>query len=374
MNWLSRTTVFLLLTGFISLIGCDDDDNGDKKPRDIVEQDTGTDITDDVEDDVADDATEDTVEDVTDDVDTGSVPDVTPDVASPDTTDTNGEDLSAGNFETRALSVIAEATCRQVFECPESLSEGGALLFFGRFDSASACEAGFVRQIQALAGDLSIVEGISAGRLQYNRQQAGACLSSLETTFQNTDSCDLEGVLDDPLQTECSQVLTGTRQRDQNCLQDEECVNELTCNIPQDGSTCYGQCGDAPSNGNGGNGDGDFTIVGEGEACDLSENFCEPSFVCAGAASGSEGSCELPGEQGDDCTSWLECAPGLYCQGADLQQGTPGSCQPQKSNGESCTDPGFGIEFNPECQSLLCRSGQCSDPANVQVCEVPDNG
>jgi hypothetical protein len=68
-------------------------------------------------------------------------------------------------------------------------------------------------------------------------------------------------------------------------------------------------------------------------------------------------SCAARSAAAGPCFTDLNCADGLYCEGALT---TAGVCTAQKAMGEACSTPN-------ECTSTLCAGGSCAAADDVQA-------
>jgi hypothetical protein len=100
-------------------------------------------------------------------------------------------------------------------------------------------------------------------------------------------------------------------------------------------------------------------FAASGEACDDTMTFCKSGLVCTGT-------CGAPGNAGDPCFRYSDCASGLQCSDAS---GTGGRCIAAPaptfaSPGEPCSD-------TTPCFVGLCANGVCPMPiADGQPCSA----
>ena len=146
----------------------------------------------------------------------------------------------------------------------------------------------------------------------------------------------------------------GSIQQGGACDYDEWCAAGLACG---DDDTCEPVATVAVKN--------------SGESCSPfnGESICKAGMVCTElsiGAAGAIGTCGAPKAEDGACYVFFECAPGLFCDGANLGTQTPGACKPLKAADAACDD-------DTECASFNCDgdAGKCVDPSNAQACMLP---
>ena len=245
------------------------------------------------------------------------------------------------------LQSTVTTMCDLIHNCEEISSQldDDAKQFLGNDESECNATLGpFVVEL----GSASFDDGINKGRLNYNAQKAGQCLSLFEQIGCDFEAASMNFTEADAIP--CMEAFEPQQEVGDECLSDGEC---------KDGGKCP---------------DGTLTFE---------EGSMEPGF--------QYGVCTPPKQIGDDCNSSDECAEGLECMFEDdgqicvgfIEDGmacVPGSgggggcnpessCNPDGAGGFACgAIPSEGEPCSGPCQGdTYC---QFSDESGVGVCST----
>jgi hypothetical protein len=250
----------------------------------------------------------------------------------------------------------AAAACEAVTACLGSAVQ----LFLNGQD----CEETTSRSVSDLLE--GITDGLESGRVRYDGTHMAACLDALGAA-----GCDYDKVGDSP---DCLAALDGTVEVGDDCDHSAECEGTAYC---RSSGSCPGKCARAEA---------------EGGAC-TADSDCDRALEC----DESRGECFTPASAGDRCGGGTEpeCGPGLFCLGANDDDGTPGTCRRltevlSAREGAAC-DPALGPLCGPNLHCVIlsvtpaitaeCRKGAASgaacavgfpDPCPVaEYCKAP---
>ncbi len=306
----------------------------------------------------------------------------------------DGDPSEADRFVESFIDRKIEAFCSPAFQC----SELGAIhryqvLVTGRFSSQQACEDSvyireLVRSGTEETSDIAeeIKAGAAAGRLNFDADNADACLSAMDTYYG--DSCAFYAAIglndflgpvleiregppslnlpsSDPLSV-CEDVFTGAVADEGSCNLDGECAADgAECETDSETSFCYGACNDNP-----GVVTGEGENLGEGEACEPGNCDEGMSLTCQPESTdGSDNSiCIAEGSRGDGqaCRNNDACQDGFFC--------TDDTC-----TAEGSVPAGGACEYN----SSVCQNGLvCYDTIAVptryggegETCQAVEGG
>ena len=328
-----------------------------------------------------------------------------------------------------AATHVSKAFCRGLFECPRK-QQFVPTAYLGRFADQASCRQHFDEHPNVLLPDsVDLERAVAQGRASFDADAAADCLQQLQQVADGA-SCPADPLVVASMGP-CAQVVQGTLQARDACLIDEECATGRCSRTASD--VCFGECTDdgAPlgqgevcfySNecdrsqhltcGPSGNGSEEVCLAAHslsngddcaddyqcpelstcfdgvcselpaypnsGETCMPSEFlFCAPGTACRDIEETSQGewqgSCGTVGQKGDTCMTRFGCAVGLYCKGADPEQGQQGTCQPVIKAGETCTEDRecgvvsecLGPDGNKECMPEWQYYSE-------QDCELPE--
>jgi len=232
-----------------------------------------------------------------------------------------GDDGSAGGGNTTGTTSIpledlpgeaASALCAAYANCVGPL-----------FDAMFAGESCETRVETQLSGEFGILADIvEAGGALYYAELAPACLR----VWEERDCADLN----QRSIAECEDAIQGTVEVDGECTTDWECVGFNICKF---NGECPGTCTPRGS---------------AGTACERDDE-CRDGLICFDVT----GRCVEPIAEDGACGGGVEpeCAPGLFCLGADDNAGTAGTCVTM--------DDGFSRAAGASCgvDTALCEPG-----------------
>lgn len=226
-----------------------------------------------------------------------------------------------------APEALSIAVCEALFRC---VPLQGSV-----FGTVQQCGELFAESFIASSFGL-IQDAVEEERVLYDQEKAQECLDDLaEAECSQIDMRSIES---------CTEVFSGTVDRGETCILDDECLGESFCLF---GDTCPGTCS---------------ALLSAGEACRDDEN-CEPGLVCSEATS----RCVRPAQEGEACEQGQpQCAAPFICLGADEDAGEPGQCLSAESalsgeEGESCRFIGD--------DPVLCQSGLACQIEDINVME-----
>lgn len=300
------------------------------------------------------------------------------------------------------LSAYANAACSRFERC-----------FLTAPYWVEQCKSDMIAQLGESPAD-----AVAAGRMEYNADEAGKCIAGVE----NLDC--LADTVSDATLAACFAAMKGKVAEGQPCFAVFECehgacpaIAEDACPtvcpaVAQAGDTCSliagpycdaraglkcsgGSCItpgglDASCKDNYGCKSGFvcwsatnkcIPLRGEGEGC-ATDASCAPGLYCI--AEGDEGGiCEPRIKEGGPCSTnaeennaafrFVQCADGLLCKGAGLQNdGTPiaGTCQRPSSEGEACLAEPAGLQLHLSgcLDGLYCPAGTCESLPDTGAC------
>ena len=274
--------------------------------------------------------------------------------------DIDGDDLPPGQFANSFTKQIVEAKCNINFACPTRHQES-----LNQYETKSECmrhqlyddrlsSDGF----QSFGGvwPREIQRAVDDGRVEFDPDQARACLQQLERFFnehpcagqprtfclwnreipnvRNHPCLSLPGVAGS-LSPACRKVFEGHVPTGESCVTHVECEGKDTlCNMEAVSDQCFGVCVAARNTDQWGQKSEGEDCNFLGGDCDASENLtCEqnmdedrdPLFVCVPVQSRQEG---------DPCYNDRVCQPNLVCGTCGVQA----VCVPKHSRrvGQAC--------------------------------------
>lgn len=295
---------------------------------------------------------------------------------------------SYSDFTDRGILFFAELTCRTYITCAGEgrISNPGIDFLLNRHTTIEACTAEFRR----LFPDSSQDSSVEAGLIRFDADLAAQCLREIESV--NAMTCDeLLSVIESTPES-CELAAQGTVETGGACSMSDQCADgyceqsgEQMCEIgvcapeeeqvSEEGMVMLGEpCEDSQQCA------GDLlcsttdgscvepTWHGEGEGCEFGgAKFCNPGLVCQLDLMTFSQTCMQPSGMGETCLFGPQCEIGLTCEGADLENGMPGTCGPLKSAGEPC---GLSLDC---VEGLTCivegERGVCGD--SVEECALP---
>lgn len=182
----------------------------------------------------------------------------------------------------------AAAACEAVTDCLGSVT--------AIFLNGQDCEDATRRSVDDLIE--GIEDELDSGRIRYDGSRISSCLDALAGA-----GCGYGQVGDS---ADCLAGLDGVAKVGEECNFNAECEGTAYC---KSNGSCPGTCARAEA---------------EGGPC-TSDSDCDPALECDEA--GRE--CFTPGAAGDRCGGGTEpeCGPGLFCLGANEDDGAPGTCR-----------------------------------------------
>jgi hypothetical protein len=203
----------------------------------------------------------------------------------------------------------------------------------------------------------TILADVEAGRVDYDADQAGACLDVIEGL-----GCDTGSLLDSTLAATCNAVFSGHVAIGATCVNDEQCVDGADCQKASSctaaDTCCAGSCVAAPD-----------TEVAMGGDCSQNRN-CVAGTYCSRA-----NTCDARiTEEGATCDSFSACAAPLVCNIVATAMGT---CYKPVGHDETCDPqvllgPCADIADYCDATTLKCTSrgkdGDACDANNSDSC------
>ncbi len=216
-------------------------------------------------------------------------------------------------------AALSEAVCDALFRCVPLQNA-----FLG---SVETCAELFEAEFTAASFGM-IQDAVEEERVSYDQEAAQRCIDAISDA--DCTEIDLRYIDD------CGDVFTGTVQRGEECILDDECIGESFCRFDD---SCPGTCSD---------------LLSAGESC-LDDKHCDPGLVCSEATA----RCVEPSSVGEPCgMGEPQCALPYICLGEDEDAGEPGVCVAaeqalSREEGEACV---FIGEDPALCQEgLACR-------------------
>lgn len=224
---------------------------------------------------------------------------------------------------------------------------------------AGQCSIELSRQCQ----QLTAVEEVHAGYVEFHPGEASTCLGSVESCDQAALGAEAEF----DRQIACANMLTGFRPQGAACSSDYECESNGEFGKCWEGlggndGVCAavvlsddGTCGFSVET-------NELTTCNLEEFCDTTDFVPDPNATPAVKALEFKGKCKpFVGNGGVclDANGTYPCKEGLYC---DLSAGTSGICTTQKGEGEACSG------MSNECKSPL----NCDSDNGANICAKSD--
>ncbi len=178
------------------------------------------------------------------------------------------------------------------------------------------------------SGIAQLEASVTAGRANYNSDEASACLDGYAGLL---DGCEIFGGEDyDLIEESCEAVFTGNVELGGDCYIDEECAGDAQCERDCQEECCTGVCVDREP---------DPAPVDIGEDC--SEADCVAGAWCKYDSVAQTQTCTAEANEGEACegSSMGSCADGLICDGYP-----DGICKRPAEQGETC-DPLLGYGY-----------------------------
>jgi hypothetical protein len=228
-------------------------------------------------------------------------------------------------------------------------------------------------------------EAVAVGRIEYDEEQAAACLEYVRTRSCDNPRYHVTSEAEAAGQLACAAVFTGRMGRNGPCMSALECAETAICGFDPNcvDMCCVGACrvlaeplklGEDCSNGN--------QTCESGTYCRFDQNtgmptVCTaaptagqpcPDYVCGGGAlcefDGNMQVCVAPRESGAPCDYDDQCEPGLSCQ--HDQNYENGKCLRPADQGEAC---------DPLSPDTVCRrfDNEC-DPVSETCGPLPGKG
>ena len=215
-------------------------------------------------------------------------------------------------------AAYAAALCEAFENCAGKL--------FEIYRPGEDCTANVTARLEEELG--RIEDAIDAGRVIYRGEYMSACTDDLRAR-----SCD--GLIErDP--DICKNAIDGTVELGEPCSMSIECKGSAYCNFAD---ACPGVC---------------TARERAGGLCS-DDDDCASGLVC----SSQTGRCVAPADLGEPCEAGEpECAPGLFCAGADEDESRSGTCRR--------LDEAFSLGNGEACDVL---TGELCDPELVCVVE-----
>ena len=211
---------------------------------------------------------------------------------------------------------------------------------------------------------LSRSRAVEMGLQTFDTQQAQSCLQAFRDALRDSSPC--TPAVSDLVEEACSTVTSPAQQKDEKCLRDIDCKDDLACNPEAASNQCWGKCVEPSPSG--------VDEKMKGESC-LRSGQCADGLYCGGSS--GEKTCIETIAEGEACQEDEACASGLTCapDGAGSK-----SCQPPRAAEEPCDDDadcaeGWICEEVPGAggSGSLCyekfAAGQGEDCADDDMCE-----
>lgn len=203
-----------------------------------------------------------------------------------------------------------------------------------------------------------VIESEAAGRIDFNPDNARACLEGLRGVDCSFDA---------RTSRTCANLVLGSVPAREPCQsmatllqrQFDECESGTYCDWH--GPGCEASC---------------RAYAGEGVSCagNYNTTVCLPGLSCDNELA----ECQVPSAEGEACTGTYDCQSALYC---DAEAGTEGTCRPAKTEGScrgarECAPNSRCVEGScvpPKPVGAPCTvglnecAGQCSDEGTCQV-------
>jgi len=235
----------------------------------------------------------------------------------------DGVDISssAGNV----CSEIAEVACHNLYQC---CSEGEIEDFLGVSDPRTEQQC---REDVRRLCDRSIARvdaAIEAKRARFDSETMNNCLQAL--VAPSGTCATVESVL--PWA--------------------ESCMDSAWVGLVADGSQCFGTFECSSTN----------SVCAPNQMCTARPTAGQPcgAVACADGHFCQAGTCRLQLDEGQPCSSEIQCLDELFCDFA----AAPSSCTAVRDGGQPCTG-------NTSCKSNQCIPGTCSN--SVQSCFTNSN-
>jgi hypothetical protein len=320
-----------------------------------------------------------------------------------------GEGPSFDDFIDARATKYLRAACRSAFQCPEGQEPDLVTGVFSRFADQQQCESKLPDFF--LPFRTPSQSDLDDGLTTYDPSAAQQCLDALDQAI-NGDACTLALQAAPPIES-CYTAFNGTVAEGDPCVRSYHCATGF-CDLSAN-SECYGECVPAAALGEtcgtasspacqpwltcqrdldgaevcvevGSSGDGDpcaddracgggagcdfessprtcdkQDLKTDGETCDESSDFCEPSTACLGADQFSDGTCGATKASGESCQDSDECQWGLYCDSGS------GECTETLAEGDIC-EGSDACGFRSSCNASPIGSCEDQDP---DTCELP---
>jgi hypothetical protein len=237
------------------------------------------------------------------------------------------EDIPLSDFISRAKDAI----CDRAVRC-------------GSSSDRASCESSSFSMLQDTAD-------VGTGKIIYNGEAAGACLSAIAAGGCNRS--DEAG--DVSLQKTCDAIATGTVANGGACFNGDECVSR-SCNLSSCNSVtcCAGSC---------------QAEVASGGDCTANGTVCADGTFCNFGTTGTTATCMAPVAAGQPCQNGSSlCAPGTICN-ADPTTGS-GTCGTAPAEGQPCPNgicnsaADFCDSTSRTCLHMTAVGGAC--PSGTQ--------
>ena len=307
--------------------------------------------------------------------------------AGAETAGTEAQGTSYSAFMERGIRFFAELTCQSYITCAAEgrVSSPGLEFILNRHTDVAACADDFSSFLEISTEEAAV----EAGLINFDADLAAECLGEIDAVSAMT--CDeLLAVIEQSPES-CDLAVQGTVEIDGACSSNEQCVNGAYCPIsgeemceissctPEDdeeetseeGTLMAGEtCEDSQDCA----GDllcsssemvcAEASWSGEGEVCEFGgAKFCNPGLVCQFDFMTFTQTCITPGAMGEACFFGPQCEIGLTCEGANLEEGMPGTCGPLSEAGGACS-------INSDCvEGLFCANGVCGERG--EPCPLP---
>jgi hypothetical protein len=240
-----------------------------------------------------------------------------------------------------SISVVQFKTAERAAICRnEVLCEGYA--------NQAACMATTASETQSQSYD-TFIHDVQVGKVIYDEALARGCIDALNTLT----SCTRSGSLNDPADSACSGIFTGTVGVGGTCFFSFECAPGASC--AQDhctqGQCCAGTCvAPSPALALG----GDCTATGSGA--------CPAGAACFYDPATGRDTCEPCGVPGAPCNIPNTCAAGLYCdRGSETCKPMAATREPCDPTSDSCDSVDDVCETSsPICTPRLALGSVCT--------------